>query len=230
MSLIVILFILCSINATIDVNIAELRYLADHLTPLECRRLVAALHFKSFNIPNSLDQAERKVPTDETCLQLLLHWNSKTGEGRGETHELLEHRLRQIGKGGLADWLGKTVFKQLGNDLERGISEGFNDILSTSVNNDTFVAPTLQPIVKIEDPSEYTMIDSILYALAAGLLLLIVGLCIILVYGKICRKNQTKIKRNRYNHMEDPSDTDSEDRFDVRDHVISKNKLINRHS
>lgn len=45
------------IFGTIDINIAELQYLADHLTPEECRRLVAAAHFPNFEQPNALDQA-----------------------------------------------------------------------------------------------------------------------------------------------------------------------------
>lgn len=44
-------------HATIDINASELQYLADHLTPEECRRLVAAAHFQSFEEPNALDQA-----------------------------------------------------------------------------------------------------------------------------------------------------------------------------
>lgn len=43
--------------ATIDLNRAELQYLADHLLPEECRRLVAAAHFKSDSLPNILAQA-----------------------------------------------------------------------------------------------------------------------------------------------------------------------------
>lgn len=42
---------------TIDINIAELQYLADHLTPEECRRLVAAAHFPNFEQPNALEQS-----------------------------------------------------------------------------------------------------------------------------------------------------------------------------
>lgn len=42
---------------TIDINLSEFQYLADHLHSEECRRLVAALHFKSYEQPNALDQA-----------------------------------------------------------------------------------------------------------------------------------------------------------------------------
>lgn len=43
--------------STIDLNLSELEYLADHLHPEECRKLTASLHFKSYMEPNALDQA-----------------------------------------------------------------------------------------------------------------------------------------------------------------------------
>ncbi|XP_066137845.1 uncharacterized protein [Euwallacea fornicatus] len=116
---------------TIDLNAAELQYLADHLTPEECRKLVAAAHFQGFDQPNALDQAERKIPKDIPCLEHLHHWNSQTGEGKGETHEILEHRLRQIGKSELADWLGKAVFHELGSELQKAIQEGLINFVTT---------------------------------------------------------------------------------------------------
>ncbi|KAJ8948438.1 hypothetical protein NQ318_007961, partial [Aromia moschata] len=112
---------------TIDLNTAELQYLADHLTPEECRRLIAAAHFKSYQEPNALDQAERKVSKDVPCIALLHHWNSQQGEGKGETHELLEHRLRQMEKNELADWLGRTVFHELAVDLNRSLEQGLHE-------------------------------------------------------------------------------------------------------
>ena len=62
------------------------------------------------------------------CLRQLLHWNSSPGEGRGKTHEDLEHRLRQLNRNDLAEWLGKTVFKQLGKDLERTLEHPFGEL------------------------------------------------------------------------------------------------------
>lgn len=65
------------------------------------------------------------------CIEHLQYWNSQSGEGKGETHEVLQHRLRQMGKEKLADWLGKTVFHQLGVDLEKSITEGLLDLVTT---------------------------------------------------------------------------------------------------
>lgn len=53
----IIIFNFISVNPTIDLNAGVLQYLADHLTPEECRTLVAAAHFKSYERPNALDQA-----------------------------------------------------------------------------------------------------------------------------------------------------------------------------
>lgn len=45
-----------NIWCTIDLNAAELQYLADHLTREECRQLVAAAHLKGYEESNILDQ------------------------------------------------------------------------------------------------------------------------------------------------------------------------------
>lgn len=50
---------------TVDVSLPQFRYLADHLQPAECRRLLAALHYTSYNKPNALDDAGRYV--DNMC-------------------------------------------------------------------------------------------------------------------------------------------------------------------
>ena len=59
------------IFCTIDVNLAELEYLAAHLDPYECRRLVAALHYTSYELPKSLAGAgELKINTPNFVCQL----------------------------------------------------------------------------------------------------------------------------------------------------------------
>lgn len=63
-------------------------------------------------------------------MNALLHWNSAAGEGKGETHEAIEHRLRQLGRYDLADWLGNTVFHQLGEDLQRNLNNSFKEFLT----------------------------------------------------------------------------------------------------
>lgn len=58
-SLSMFIIIFENISPTIDMNTSELQYLADHLTPEECRTLIAGAHFESYEKPNVLDQAGR---------------------------------------------------------------------------------------------------------------------------------------------------------------------------
>ena len=44
-------------DGTIDLNIPELEYIADHLQNLECRKLIAALHDPNFDIVTNIDAA-----------------------------------------------------------------------------------------------------------------------------------------------------------------------------
>lgn len=72
----------------------------------------------------------RKIEKDVECIDLLHHWNSEEGEGKGETHEVLEHRLRQMGKVELADWLGKTIFRELAEDLNRSLDKDLDNFIT----------------------------------------------------------------------------------------------------
>ncbi|XP_018310794.1 uncharacterized protein, partial [Mycetomoellerius zeteki] len=125
--IIAIIFVL-RIHGTIDVNLSELEYLAARLNPVECRRLIAALHYTTYDLPSNLAAAERKVDEEIPCLRQLLHWNSSPEEGRGKTHAAIVHRLRQLNRNDLADWLGKTTFKQLGKDLDNAITLSFDEL------------------------------------------------------------------------------------------------------
>lgn len=80
---------------------------------------------------------ERKVDEEISCLRHLLHWNSFPGEGRGKTHAAIVHRLRQLNRNDLADWLGKTAFKQLGKDLDDAIAPSFEDLVDEEMETST---------------------------------------------------------------------------------------------
>ncbi|XP_018056378.1 PREDICTED: uncharacterized protein LOC108692576 [Atta colombica] len=134
--IIAIIFVL-RIRGTIDVNLSELVYLAAQLSPVECRRLIAALHYTTYDLPSSLAEAERKVDEEIPCLRLLLHWNNSPEEGRGKTHAAIVHRLRQLNRNDLADWLGKTTFKQLGKDLDNAITLSFDELAEEEMETST---------------------------------------------------------------------------------------------
>lgn len=45
------------VRSTIDVNLSELEYLAARLDSFECRRLIAALHYTTYDLPKNLAAA-----------------------------------------------------------------------------------------------------------------------------------------------------------------------------
>ncbi|KAL0128634.1 hypothetical protein PUN28_003785 [Cardiocondyla obscurior] len=133
------LIFMSKVCGTIDVNLSELEYLVARLNPFECRRLIAALHYTTYDLPKNLAAAERKVDEEIPCLRQLLHWNSSPDEGRGKTHAAIIHRLRQLNRNDLAEWLGKTTFQQLGKDLEKSITLPFDELAKEETETSTSV-------------------------------------------------------------------------------------------
>ncbi|CAL1687451.1 unnamed protein product [Lasius platythorax] len=158
------------IRATIDVNLSELEYLAARLDPFECRRLIAALHYTTYDLPKNLAAAERKVDEEISCLRQLLHWNSSPGEGRGKTHAAIAHRLRQLNRDDLADWLGKTAFKQLGKDLDDAVAPSFEELADEEMETSTFFTTAESTVYWTREEDPWFSIDTVLMALMLGLL------------------------------------------------------------
>ena len=46
-----------SIESSLDISLQELKFIADHLSDHDCRRLVAALHDANYDIKSNLDIA-----------------------------------------------------------------------------------------------------------------------------------------------------------------------------
>ncbi|KAB0800031.1 hypothetical protein PPYR_07911 [Photinus pyralis] len=202
--------------ATIDLNIAEFQYLADHLHPEECRRLVASLHFSSYKEPKALDVAEENVSKDIPCIRLLLHWNSQKGEGKGETHEVVQHRLRQLGRADLADWLGKTVFHELGEELMEELKNPFDTVINVTERQTYRMPQTLSTEYKW-DPTEWLAFDTICWAVIIGLtsfaFFLLIKAAFILFMRKIRR-----FPPRKYRTLRTDEGSDSEELFDIRTH------------
>ncbi|XP_032667929.1 uncharacterized protein LOC116842611 [Odontomachus brunneus] len=114
---------------------------------------------------------ERKVDEEIPCLRQLLHWNEHPAEGRGKTHAAIVHRLRQIGRDDLADWLGKTAFKQLGKDLNDAIAPS-PEMPSVDEQTETVLTfrATAKSVTWLRDEDPWLPIDTILLALVLGLL------------------------------------------------------------
>ncbi|XP_046386831.1 uncharacterized protein LOC124156356 [Ischnura elegans] len=111
--------------ATLDLTLTNLQMVADRMPEDECRRLVAALHINTFEYPGdgAVDARERLLEGEEEapCLDRLLRWNSSGG--RGETHDALARRLRQMGHGDLADRLSADVHEALADALRTANQE-----------------------------------------------------------------------------------------------------------
>ncbi|CAH0564152.1 unnamed protein product [Brassicogethes aeneus] len=227
MSKYLIFFLVIGVYTTIDLNESELIYLANHLSIEECRKLVAYAHYKSFDLPNELDQAEHKLSLGTSCIDLLNHWNSAKGEGKGETHEVLEHRLRQMNKKDLADWLGKTVFRQLGPDMERELKYGFKELLNDTTTIRYAKGPTFMPVIDDTPPTTWLPIDSILYAIIVILLVIFIIVCFqacYVVWYK-CLERRRKGKNRMYRRVSNDvseSEDEEDDKFDIRNHEKSK--------
>ncbi|GLV34865.1 hypothetical protein CBL_09345 [Carabus blaptoides fortunei] len=220
--LLIIMLSLHITTCTVDVNMPELQYLADHLQPNECRRLVAALHFKSYNQLNALDAAESQVSEDIPCLRLLLHWNSARGEGLGETHELLYRRLHQIGRDDLAEWLGNTVFYELGQELKRSLDDPFHEFVTDTTESNE-VTSTHRSITAREDPYAWQPFDTICWFVIGFLCVSTIFLLFQSIYTHCKTKNkkthERKRKRAEYQHVDQQQlnfDSESEDNTEMR--------------
>jgi hypothetical protein len=181
--------------ATIDLNLQELQYVADHLEKSDCRKLVAALYDPDFYLENNIDIAERKLPEDISCLKLLLHWNSQPGEGKGKSHVLLVRRMKQLGHDKLAEWLSGTVFRQLGDDLNRTLfMDPFKELAQTNETESTVQETSIPTEVKDEDHDGWLLMDTVCRVLIMFFVFLIILIPAHFVWKYFRRKRNNREK------------------------------------
>lgn len=109
--------ILCfvfSVICTVDLNIHQLQFVADHLEMKECRKLVAALHQGTFELKKESDDSDEPK---QLCLGLLLQWDRAGGSGK--SFDDLAFRLGQIGRSDLSKILSKSVYEEKAEELDR---------------------------------------------------------------------------------------------------------------
>ncbi|XP_046141617.1 uncharacterized protein LOC114871017 [Osmia bicornis bicornis] len=197
--------------ATMDVNLDELKYLAARLNPFECRRLIAALHYTTYELPNTLAAAERNVDDEIPCIRHLLHWNSSPAEGKGKTHEAIAHRLRQINRSDLADWLSKSAFMQLGKDLGRAVVKAFDELSKEETEPSHPV--TLEPIKTYrEEEDPWVQIDTVLMAILLGLL----GTLLTLICATIFKKIRDHLRKNKYKKLAQKETQNKEEKMEEK--------------
>lgn len=192
---VIILNFIKVIWCTTDISLPELEYIANHLEPDECWKLTIILHSTSFELTNELDKNQQPVLADVNCLEQLLHWNSQPNEGFDETHAILAHRLRQINRRDLSNWLTKTVFEELGKDLNKSLSNDilFNYLISSTTDSSfvDFFGNYSDRLVL--ESTLWKPYDTVLSVVVVLLLITLIWLtCLTLIKTKISYESQSK--------------------------------------
>lgn len=214
---------MCQISykeCTVDINMKELLYIADHLTPDECRLLFASLYFESYELPNILPKAAQHIPKNIPCLQLLVKWNSSAEAWEGKTHSIVEHRLRQLNKIELADMLGKMVFHQLAKDVNKSLEDGPHFEGKPGITSKVFNDSNSK-----FDVDDWTTLDSILSVMLCGLLFI--------TLAAFCRMlnltfRRAKVKRKNSKNAEELIDLMSADPIESDQETIYELDMENR--
>lgn len=188
-------------------NVEEFAYIAKHLTPQECRRLFSALHFTSYDLPTAVFVGEKSVPRDVTCINLLLRWNDglEIWEGKDKTHVEVAHRLQQLGRRDLANWLSRTVFHKLTKDMCDALDNFLNE------ENEKTNKKRLYDDKYNLFSDEWTDLDYILWFLLIGLVftaLFIFGNIIVITYKKRAME-ENKEEMDLFSHLSMDCDEDS---------------------
>ncbi|KAK2586652.1 hypothetical protein KPH14_011697 [Odynerus spinipes] len=139
---------------------------------------------------------QRTVDDEIPCIRQLVHWNESPTEGLGQAHEVLIHRLRQLNRNDLADWLGKSTFKQLRKDIERIMDRPFDELGEQETERS--YALTINPVETPEDDDFWSKLDIVLLAITLGLLgtlLTLVGYIIFHIIKIRLRKAKYTYKR-----------------------------------
>jgi flagellar biosynthesis/type III secretory pathway M-ring protein FliF/YscJ len=196
--LLTIAIMIGGVLATIDVNLQQFKYIADHLSVKECRKLVAALNDPNFELEINMAAAERAIPEDISCLRLLLHWNSQPGKGKGASHVTLVHRLKQLGHDELAVWLSGTVFRQLEQDLNRTLlMNPFKELGQDNATDTEQGTATPTEEEQKEEEDHWQPIDTVLLIVLLFLVFLIVFIPAPFVW-RYFRKRKKRKKRKVY--------------------------------
>ncbi|CAH2239473.1 jg21481 [Pararge aegeria aegeria] len=155
-------------------NEEQFSYIANHLSIEECSKLIGSLQFTAYDFPINLKSLET-IPNNATCFKLLANFSKgkKPWRGENKSHEVIAHRLRQIGKGNLADWLGNAVFHHLAKDINDSLLQNpFAESCTQSALN-----TKLHQDKETFGEAEWDLIDITLWIVLASLLASLVFSC-----------------------------------------------------
>lgn len=169
-----LLFLSCTCRCTVDLNIHEIQYIADHLQEDKCRQLAEILHSESYTLTKLGDGAEEPKLT---CIELLVLWDQT--EGKNKTFHHLTHRLRQIGEAGLANKISKTVYHEESLAIKRAyLDDPFKKIIhknSPLLDNGARQKHVASKYEEEDDPLDSVKLASIISGgICAGVILLLV--------------------------------------------------------
>ena len=218
-----ILYLQISVKeCTIDINLKELQYLADHLTGEECRRLFASLYFDSYDLPVDLSDAEDEIPRNIPCIRLLVKWNKgiESWEGRGDTHDIVKRRLNQLGYCDLADWFDRTVYHQLGKQLNKSLE------VEPSFEAKPLTTPKVfKDSEKKFDGKHWSKLDSVLSVALFGLVFVTLA-----AFGRMLKLSfkRTKVRRSSPKHADELVDLISAGSMESDQEIVYELDVENR--
>lgn len=154
-------------DSTKDLNLRELRLVAEHLRYSDCLKLISSLHHQEFFI-----KKEEIVPekSNKSCLYLLLKWDRT--EGRGKMFNDLPLRLRQLGHVSLAEKLSKVVYHEKAFNLK----QSFNDEpYKKMIHEDSFLLDNdkVQRVVHAKTPEDSGNLMAVLWIVTGTVFFLI---------------------------------------------------------
>lgn len=203
---VILLLVKCSVT-TINVNLAQYEYLANHMTTDECYRLIASLQMRTYKLNKNFDEAVNDIPNDMSCLSLLIKWNSSPGEGKGQTHKIISHRLLQIGRKDLAQWLEKSVFKELADELRT--NDTSTDNPQSDMKHDLKL-PSFNSLVDLQDKESANKLTSLILIISI-IIITVVGIFSITFCVNFLRHHKKQVESkiislNTFKSNEEPSE------------------------
>ncbi|ESO91683.1 hypothetical protein LOTGIDRAFT_163412 [Lottia gigantea] len=168
------------VSATVDMNIKELQFVADHLTPEECIQVEAALRQNRFQIDWEQLKKDTKTLNEKTkstpCLVRLVNWDR--GKAKHLTFQDLAIRLKELGFVEVSDKISKNVNHEKAEEVKESfVDDPFKELVPTKSllldEPKDLKSAQIKP-APIEEESHYNVILwSVLGSLSFTLLLLV---------------------------------------------------------
>ncbi|XP_065338830.1 uncharacterized protein LOC135938819 [Cloeon dipterum] len=101
-----------------DITMAQMEYIANHISQADCRRLVASLRSTSSENEKRSIMEGLEIPATTECKTLLVAW-SEEDRANDKVLSLVTHRLHQLHYPTLANWLSISALIEVENQLRK---------------------------------------------------------------------------------------------------------------